>query len=218
MKVTLTALALSSSFAFAQGPLNPPAAPAPSMKSLDQIEARTPIPPSPATPVAGPHFSITQPGSYYLTGNITVSTGDGIRITAASDVTIDLNGFTIKSTLTDTFNGRGISMPGIFYRLTVRNGSIVSSSTPSSPQGFIDGIYSTGLLQGALISGVKVSGVARYGIFIDGQGIVENCIATQNGATGIVSNNGVAVHCVAGGNGAPQIQTPQRIDCYPATE
>src|SRR6188768_715136 len=75
---------------FAQGSLTPPAgAPAPVMKSLDQIEARTPISSAP--------FTITAPGSYYLIGNLSVSSGNAIVI-ATNDVTLDLNGFTISST------------------------------------------------------------------------------------------------------------------------
>lgn len=49
---------------FAQGSLTPPGAPEPTMKTLDQIEARTPISSAP--------FTIIRPGSYYLTTNLTV--------------------------------------------------------------------------------------------------------------------------------------------------
>src|SRR5260370_6407387 len=74
---------------FAQGNLAPPGAPAPTMKSLDQIEARTPISSAP--------FTISAPGSYYLTKDLSVTTGNGITI-SADNVTLDLNGFTISST------------------------------------------------------------------------------------------------------------------------
>jgi hypothetical protein len=43
----------------AQGSLTPPGAPAPAMKTLAQIEPRTPIASAP--------FTISAPGSYYLT-------------------------------------------------------------------------------------------------------------------------------------------------------
>src|SRR5262245_25481316 len=76
------------STAFAQGALTPPGAPAPTMKTLAQIEPRTPISSAP--------FTISSPGSYYLTTNVTVSTGDAITITV-NNVTLDLNGFTIAS-------------------------------------------------------------------------------------------------------------------------
>lgn len=66
--VALALLALSIlnpqlSTAFAQGSLTPPpGAPAPTMITLQQIEPRTPISSVP--------FTITTPGSYYLTTNL----------------------------------------------------------------------------------------------------------------------------------------------------
>ena len=60
------------------------------MMSLDQIEPRT------ADSITTP-LTITQPGSYYLTHQLTVSTGNAIDIDT-NGVTLDLNGFTISST------------------------------------------------------------------------------------------------------------------------
>ena len=80
---------LASTGAFAQGSLTPPGAPAPTMKSLDQIEARTPISSLP--------FTISASGSYYLTKNLAVTSGNAIVI-SAEGVTLDLNGFTLSST------------------------------------------------------------------------------------------------------------------------
>ena len=51
-----------------------PVAPAPTMKSLAQIEPRTPISSVP--------FVISNSGSYYLTKNLNVTTGDAITINA----------------------------------------------------------------------------------------------------------------------------------------
>ncbi|MGZ5022930.1 MAG: hypothetical protein ACXWAX_10115, partial [Chthoniobacterales bacterium] len=71
--------------AFAQGSLTPPAAPTPTMKSLDQIEPRTPISSLP--------FTISTAGSYYVTANLTGVVGQhGITINA-DNVTLDLGGF-----------------------------------------------------------------------------------------------------------------------------
>jgi hypothetical protein len=89
--VALALLALSTlnsqlSTAFAQGSLTPPGAPAPTMITLQQIEPRTPISSVP--------FTITTPGSYYLTTNLYSPSGNGITV-SANDVTIDLNGFAL---------------------------------------------------------------------------------------------------------------------------
>src|SRR5437588_12623981 len=71
----------------AQGTLTPPGAPAPAMKTLTQIEPRTPISSLP--------YTVTNGGSYYLTANLTgVALQSGITI-QADDVTLDLNGFTL---------------------------------------------------------------------------------------------------------------------------
>src|SRR5579871_3926344 len=84
---TATSL-LQSQGVFAQGSLTPPGAPAPTMKTLSQIEPRTPISSLP--------FTISTSGSYYLTGNLSLgSASDGITV-SADDVAIDLNGFVLS--------------------------------------------------------------------------------------------------------------------------
>ena len=109
-QIQLAALALllatlNSQFSTAcgQGALTPPGAPAPTMRSLDQVygrtDARTALTNSGAV-------TISQPGSYYLTTNLTVSSGSAITI-ATNGVTLDLNGFTIRSTEASP-TGRGI--------------------------------------------------------------------------------------------------------------
>lgn len=67
-------------WAFGQGSLIPPAPPSPTMRTLAQLEVRTPISSAP--------FTITEAGSYYLTTNLTISAGNAITI-AASGVTLD---------------------------------------------------------------------------------------------------------------------------------
>ena len=111
---------------FAQGSLTPPGAPAPTMKTLQQIEPRTPLEAgSPGVSIgASGTVTISQSGSYYLTGNLTVTSGDGIRITA-SGVTVDLQGFTIRSTLT-TASSEGIDIDAA--RVSIYNGHIESGT------------------------------------------------------------------------------------------
>ena len=88
LRVTLSSVicTLLTITANSQGVLTPPGAPAPMMKTLQQIEPRTPISSLP--------YTISAPGSYYLTGPLN-STNTGITV-AANDVTIDLMGFTIS--------------------------------------------------------------------------------------------------------------------------
>ncbi|HKI69298.1 MAG TPA: hypothetical protein VKA67_06905, partial [Verrucomicrobiae bacterium] len=105
--------------AFAQGSLTPPGAPAPTMKTLNQIEARMPISSAP--------FTITQPGSYYLTTNVSVSGGNAITI-ATNGVTLDLNGFTISSTAASA-SGFGILLESGLQNIAILNGFIQGGVT-----------------------------------------------------------------------------------------
>lgn len=76
MLVALLAHNLQFSSAFAQGSLTPPGAPGPTMLTLSQIEPRTPISSAP--------FTITAPGSYYLTANLSVTTNNGVTISVTT--------------------------------------------------------------------------------------------------------------------------------------
>ena len=79
------------------GDLDPPAGPiTPTMKPLVEIEPRTAINATNTPGDADSIFKITQPGSYYLTGNITgVAAKNGIEI-AADAVVLDLMGFQLN--------------------------------------------------------------------------------------------------------------------------
>jgi hypothetical protein len=184
---------------FAQGSLSPPGAPAPTMKTLAQIEPRTPISSAP--------FTINAPGSYYLITNITVSSGDAITI-ATNGVTLDLNGFTIASTAT-TATGYGIRLNGGLRNLTILNGFIQGGVTNNAGTyngpGFLHGIYyAVGAPANTRVARVSVSGCLGNGLYLgDGDStVVESCTARTIGGSGIVAStiqSSVAIDC--GGNG-----------------
>ena len=72
------------------GPLTPPAGPpAPTNKTLHQVEPRTPIDQA-SIPIV-----LVGPGSYYLTENVTSPAGPAITITGPG-VTLDLGGFAVR--------------------------------------------------------------------------------------------------------------------------
>ena len=76
-----------------QGSLTPPGAPGETMKTLAQVEPRTPISSLP--------YTINESGSYYVTGNLS-STGSGIII-ESSGVTVDLMGFSLTGDGTSSY-------------------------------------------------------------------------------------------------------------------
>ena len=176
----------------AQGQLTPPAgafsggAPAPSMKSLDQIEPRIPLT-QPANSTAG--LTISAPGSYYLTGNVTVASGDAITITA-SNVTLDLNGFTLATTAT-SFVGNAISIQDTRRNIIVRNGVIDgngvvdASSGAVSGSGFRCGILCDASMSDCLVSHVNVRGVGEIGIYLDENSTIDHCVAEHCGNIGL---------------------------------
>jgi hypothetical protein len=196
------------STAFAQGPLTPPGAPAPAMKSLDQIEARTPITALPLT--------IFSSGSYYLTTNLTGTFGSsGITVNSGiNDVTIDLNGFSLIGV---PGSKDGITIFG--SRVAVINGTIRNWGTNginalgSQNNRFQNVVAAnngaTGIDSGSrsLVDSCDTEFNNTYGIAAGGGCIVRNCLANHNPGGGIycynsgsIPNSAVITGCAASQN------------------
>lgn len=221
---------------FGAGPLTPPGTPGQpvaDMPSLVEIKAaidalaasstgglngRTAIPGTIGAPAAGPAFVISAPGSYVLTGNVTVSSGNGINITS-SDVTLDLNGFTIASTAATLGDGYGIGIAGPGFiplnGVRVLNGHIKSGTTYNGvwvTAGFHTGIKAQAVGSGA-ISNMDVEGCKSYGISDDGnQMLIDHCTVASCSAYGIVGGiirNSSATTC-----GSVGVQGSRVTGCY----
>jgi hypothetical protein len=170
------------------GPITPPPGPVTSThKTLTEVEPRIAINATNTPGDADSLFKITQPGSYYLTGNITGESGKhGIEITA-SGVTLDLNGFDLV----------GIPGMGAFDGVAVRTASLSSITLINgSVRGWGDSGVDLDFFppENCRIAGVIAEGNASRGIDASGGTIVENCAAANNGSHGIeVSGNGSAV-------------------------
>lgn len=164
-----------------QGPLTPPGPPAATGRSLEQIEPRTPI---------AAASNLTLPGSYYLTSNITVASGNGISI-SSDNVTLDLNGFTISST-SPTPSGSGILVSTSSNQVTIRNGHILGttifSSGTFSGGGFITGITAL-TSRNVQVSDVSVSGMGSNGINLsltaDAGTLIRGCTVRTASVSGL---------------------------------
>lgn len=116
----LLALALTAATALA-GPLTPPmGSPAPTLKTLNEVQPSTPIKTLPGDFDA--RHVINQAGHYHLTGDLLVS-GDAAAIRVdVSYVTIDLNGFRVRG-----FSDLDHAILGNGAYITVRNGWILNT-------------------------------------------------------------------------------------------
>lgn len=178
----LTGMYLVQTHARAQGSLTPPAgAPAPVMKTLDQVEARIPLvsgQPGVSVSPSGT-VTITSPGSYYLTGNLIITNNvDGLVVNA--DATVDLNGFGIIGT-NQTGVCYGIVL-GTNLNITVRNGFVRGGvMLPNlSGWGLLTGIfcpYVTPNNASYAIYDVSVSNLRDVGInlFVADTVVVDRC-------------------------------------------
>jgi parallel beta-helix repeat protein len=202
---------------FAQGGLTPPGAPAPTMKTLDQIEPRMPLAGG-TTPII-----VSQSGSYYLTGNVSITAGsssNGINI-YVSNVTIDLNGFELAGS--GATSGVGVVIAGGESNVTIRNGTIRNWGS--------HGINGSGNSK-VRTENLRVLNNGGNGILADVNAEVVNCVAESNVGVGIkvldnsivkdsqavattgtnavgisVGATGVITGCIARGNSADGIFT-----------
>jgi len=132
-------------------------------------------------------FTISKPGSYVLTDNVTMTANlNCIQITA-DDVTLDLNGHTIKGT--DDGSAVGIYGKDKFH-ICVQNGRVEYFGS--------DGIR---LGDQAHVKNVMLHKNDGNGLKLGGRGIVQNVISTYNGKSGIYGGNSCLVEkCVSSRN------------------
>jgi hypothetical protein len=202
----------------AQGSLTPPGPPGANMLTLSQVQPRIPVDSVHTPGNSSTEFLINAPGSYYLTTNIIgVSSEYGIEI-LASDVTLDLNGFSmiapgtansgiiVFSGTTNTVIRNGIISgwsslnEGIFSEannITIENMSISGAGTDIACLG-----------PGGVIQNCTVNLANEYGIYIAGPGYLisgnacfgNNAINEANGAAMLIngSNNRIENNFVTG--------------------
>lgn len=191
---------LCCSFLCAQGDLTPPGAPAPELKTLEEVYTHTAAARSsadtavrdaseakdPRTPISASDIplTITSPGSYYLAEDIAITIPDVNGITIDSDnVFLDLNGFTLKGPGKSAgTSGSGIYVvesddpPVIHYNVSIKNGVLTDW------RGY-------GVNCGSLhnrIERVKCYNNGKSGLRGGPQSSIENNVCKNNGEHGII--------------------------------
>jgi len=175
-------------FILAQGSLTPPGAPAPTMKTLDQVEPRIPITTLPTI--------ISTGGSYYLTKSFAqnfVAPQDAIII-LADNVTVDFCGYTIQQTGTAPAIA-GVRISPFTFGFSLRNAVLRN--------GTIAGFATFGILaqggRNCLLENLHVTQCVG-GIFFQASGVAgavgntfRRCRFTDNaGGSGILLLSGAA--------------------------
>jgi len=188
------------------------------MKTLSQIEPRTPISALPT--------NITASGSYYVTTNLTgLASNNGITV-STNDVTIDLNGCTLTGVSSAL---AAISMSGTHSNLVVKNGAIKNwpgngiDSSAGSQNSFMNvkvlacqiGInagnydsiqscsvngsllFGCSLLNNCVIKDSNISNNGAHGVVASAQDEIVDCFIASNGVTGIFLNS---TNCRVDGN------------------
>lgn len=198
-RIALTVACLAGCVAIAKlaraGGLNPPPGPvAPTMKTLDQVEPRTPLGP------ADVPITISIGGSYYLTGDIFSVNAPSfmIRITA-SDVTLDLNGFSVDGASDIGVTPIGILVERFAENVEIRGGTVRECTS--------HGVDATGASHLRLVD-VRLRNNGGDGARIGLKGAAVRCAAQNNGASGFFVDEGSAVvECVASGNVGSGVNT-----------
>jgi len=189
----LSTIVCQPSTARAQGSLTPPGPPSPTMKSLSQIEPRTPISLLP--------YSITNPGSYYVTANLTGVAGtNGITITVGS-VEIDLMGFVLIGV---PGSGDGVSVPTSQMNISIHDGNLqgwggygvngtnASNSHLERLRAFSNTAGGLALGNASVICDCEASSNLWHGITVGNGSVVRDSTASANsGAQGPSSGSGI---------------------------
>jgi hypothetical protein len=193
------------------GPLTPPPGP---ISSTPGPEPRIPLDQSTAPGTASGLYRITEPGSYYLTGNIKGEVGkNGIEI-ASSDVTLDLMGFALLGIPGSLSGIRVLASP--YRNIAVRNGSAhnwgevgVTAGTGPSTNGLLEAIHcadngSHGIQihAGFTVFNCTSRNNSGNGIHAFSGNTISGCTTISNTGNGINTSSGCTVsNCTSSGNG-----------------
>jgi parallel beta-helix repeat protein len=158
------------------GPLDPPGPIGSTMKTLEEVEPRTPISSLP--------YTISTPGAYYFTDNLTCSGCGSVAITISADnVDLDLNGFTMACATGVCTSTEGILTTPTPKIIRIHNGTI---------RAFRNGIIAAPVVS-SVFEDLNVYENQAIGLKVDGENnVIRRCEAQYN-STGVRSaDNGGA--------------------------
>jgi|CXWL01.1.fsa_nt_gi parallel beta-helix repeat protein len=194
--ITLSAAALGTAGLLIAGPLNPPAGPvASTYKTLAEVEPRIAVSATNTPGDADSLFRISQPGSYYLTGNVAgVAAKHGIQI-SAHGVTLDLNGFEVRGVVGSLDGVNVATSDGL--NITIKNGSLRSWGDCG-----VEAEYNAGHPPVCSLIGVDAASNGREGISLYFRSRVAACSAFENVADGFsLVGDAILLDCTAISNG-----------------
>ncbi len=147
-------------------------------------------------------YKITEPGSYYLGGNVSgAANKHGIEI-AADGVTIDLMGFEMRGFLPPPPLA-GASLDGIMASVPVANVHIYNGSLQTWGGSGIDLLSA----ENSSLRNIRASNNSDGGLRVGNGGVVIGCSARDNGGIGIAASVSSTVsNNVAVSNGSHGIQ------------
>lgn len=176
----IVTLVLVLAGAVGAGPLDPPGAPGPTAGVL-----------RPGTPISALPYTISQSGSYYVTGNLTGASGQNGILINANSVTLDLNGFTLQG-VPGSGTGVKVDQTGFKRAITIRNGIV---------RGWGDTGISAQFAIGGVLDSLTAEGNGTFGIVVGADSTLTHCAVLYNGATGIEAQRSTIRDCTAAANG-----------------
>ncbi|MFT3685574.1 MAG: right-handed parallel beta-helix repeat-containing protein [Phycisphaerales bacterium] len=191
------------------GPVSPPAGPVGStMKTMAEVEPRTALSATNTPGDTASVFIISQPGSYYLTGDVRPTGGKNAIMVNADNVTIDLRGFSLDGSSDSTGFRAGITNSANRRNLRVYNGTIRQfrgygmigrfDNSSFEDMAFIDsqgGNLEILQSSGCTVRNVRVHAASgETGIQVGSNSTIEFC-AVEGGGVGITIQSGVVRGC-----------------------
>jgi hypothetical protein len=130
--------------------------------------------------IPGYPITISQPGSYKLTGNLTVPADEFGILILAENVTLDLNGYTVRGPMNCT--------------------RTVSTKEVSCPYYNVNAVGNLATQKDVVVRNGMVRGFASNGVWLQQSGTVDEVHAEMNGDGGINVSAGLVSRSVARNN------------------